>query len=61
VQFQDAPPVIRVEHVSFGPCTPTISPGRALLRAASKILRAASLTYGTRATLPEIARWLRAA
>ena len=31
------------------------------LRAASKILRAASLMYGKRATLPEIVRWLRAA
>ena len=31
------------------------------LRAASKILRAAALMYGKRATLPEIVRWLRAA
>ena len=31
------------------------------LRAASKILRAASLMYGKRATLPELVRWLRAA
>jgi len=30
------------------------------LRAASKILRAASLMYGKRATLPELVRWLRA-
>jgi len=30
------------------------------LRAASKILRAASLMYGKRATLPELMRWLRA-
>jgi ABC-2 type transport system permease protein len=31
-----------------------------ILRAASKILRAASLMYGKRATLPELVRWLRA-
>ncbi len=31
------------------------------LRAASKILRAASLMYGKRPTLPELVRWLRAA
>ena len=31
------------------------------LRAASKILRAASLMYGKRPTLPELLRWLRAA
>jgi ABC-2 type transport system permease protein len=31
------------------------------LRAASKILRAASLMYGKRATLPELVRWMRAA
>ena len=31
------------------------------LRAASKILRAATLMYGKRATLPELIRWMRTA
>jgi len=52
----DVPAIDVIVTIAIGIVTIYIT-----LRAASKILRAASLMYGKRPTLPELVRWLRAA
>ena len=52
----DVPAVDVIASIAIGVATIYFT-----LRAASKILRAASLMYGKRPTLPELVRWLRAA
>jgi ABC-2 type transport system permease protein len=52
----DVPAVDVIATIAIGTVTIYFT-----LRAASKILRAASLMYGKRPTLPELVRWLRAA